>query len=122
MIADLSYIERKLNCAAALLDEPDKALAQLLLAQTRGVQTVVNETDDPLVEVQHALRLAERMVEEGKHEAVQDNLRLARWRRSVNSGSEASVGSGVSLVKLTLWIKMRQNRRRMPENRKGARR
>jgi hypothetical protein len=78
VLADLSYIERKLNRAATLLDEPDEALVQLSLAQTRGVQLVVNQADDPLVEVQHALRLAERMVEEGKHEAAQDNLRLAQ--------------------------------------------
>jgi hypothetical protein len=78
VLADLSYIERKLNRAAALLDEPEKALAQLMMAQARGVQTIVNEVDDPLVHVQHALRLAERMVEEGNHEAAQDNLRLAQ--------------------------------------------
>jgi hypothetical protein len=78
VIADLSYIERKLNRAASLLDTPDDALRQLALAQTRGIELVVNRSDDPLVEVQHALRLAERMVEEGKHEAAQDNLRLAQ--------------------------------------------
>jgi hypothetical protein len=78
VLADLSYIERKLNRASALLDKPEEALVHLALAQTRGIQLVVNEADDPLVEVQHALRLAERMVEEGKHEAAQDNLRLAQ--------------------------------------------
>ena len=78
VLADLSYIERKLNRAAALLDSPDEALAHLVLAQTQGVQFVVNEVDNPLVEVQHALRLAERMVEEGKHEAAQENLRKAQ--------------------------------------------
>jgi hypothetical protein len=80
VLADLSYIERKLNRAVALLDKPEDALAQLSLAQTRGIELVVNQADDPLVEVQHALRLAERMVEEGKHEAAQDNLRLAQIR------------------------------------------
>ncbi|MBN2130103.1 MAG: YfdX family protein [Sedimentisphaerales bacterium] len=78
VLADLSYIERKLNRAAVLLDKPEDALAQLALAQTRGIELVVNEADDPLVKVQHALRLAERMVEEGKHEAARDNLRLAQ--------------------------------------------
>ena len=78
VMADLSYIERKLNRAAKLLDKPDEALIQLGLAQSRGVQFVVNKEDDPLVEVQRALRLAEQMVEEGKHEAGQDNLRLAQ--------------------------------------------
>jgi hypothetical protein len=61
-----------------LLDKPEEALAHLALAQTRGVELVVNEADDPLVNVQHALRLAERMVEESKHEAAQENLRLAQ--------------------------------------------
>ena len=78
VLADLSYIERKLNRAATLLDEPEEALRQLVLAQTHGIQMVVHEQDDPLIEVQHALRLAERMVEEGKHEAAEDNLRLAQ--------------------------------------------
>ena len=78
VLADLSYIERKLNRAKALLEKPSEALSQLVLAQTRGVQLVVNETDSPLVKVQHALRLAERMVEEGKHDAAKDNLRLAQ--------------------------------------------
>jgi hypothetical protein len=78
VLADLSYIERKLNRAAALLDKPEEALAQLSLAQTQGVQLIVNKADNPLVKVQHALRLAERMVEEGKHEAAQENLRLAQ--------------------------------------------
>ncbi len=78
VLADLSYIERKLNRAEALLNKPDEALAQLVLAQSTGVEFVVNESDDPLIEVQHALRLAERMVEEGKHEAAQVNLKLAQ--------------------------------------------
>ena len=78
VLADLGYLERKLNRAAALLKEPEKALAQLTLAQSRAIEFVVNKSDDPLVRVQHALRLAERMVEEGKHEAAQDNLRVAQ--------------------------------------------
>jgi hypothetical protein len=80
VLADLGYIERKLNRASDLLDKPEEALAQRALAQTRGVQLVVNEADDPLVDIQHALRLAERMVEEGNHEAAQDNLRIAQIR------------------------------------------
>jgi len=78
VLADLSYIERKLNRAKALLEKPEDALAQLILAQNHGIMTKVNKVDDPLVKVQHALRLAERMVEEGKHEVAQDNLRLAQ--------------------------------------------
>jgi hypothetical protein len=93
VLADLSYIERKLNRAETLLDKPDEALAQLALAQTRGVETSINEVDNPLVDVQHALRLAERMVEEDKHEAARDNLRLAQLQletyRAVLNGHES---------------------------------
>ncbi len=74
--------ERKLNRAASLIDKPADALEQLTLAQTRGIELVINKSDDPLVEVQHALRLAERMVEEGKHETAKDNLRLAQIQLS----------------------------------------
>lgn len=78
VLADLGYIERKLNRAAALLDKPADALVQLTLAQTRGIEMVVNQADSPLVQVQHALRLAERMVAEGKYEAARENLKLAQ--------------------------------------------
>ena len=78
VLADLGYIERKLNRAAALLDKPADALAQLTLAQTHGIEMVVNQADSPLVQVQHALRLAERMVDEGKYEAARENLKLAQ--------------------------------------------
>lgn len=78
VLADLGYIERKLNRAAALLDKPEDALAQLVLAQTQGIEMIVNQADSPLVQVQHALRLAERMVGEGKHDAAMENLKLAQ--------------------------------------------
>lgn len=78
ILADLGYIERKLNRAAALLDKPSDALAQLTLAQTHGIEMVVNQADSPLVQVQHALRLAERMVDEGKYEAARENLKFAQ--------------------------------------------
>ena len=78
VLVDLGFIERKLNRAAALLDKPADALAQLVLAQTHGIEMVVNKTDSPLVQVQHALRLAERMVAEGKQEAARENLKLAQ--------------------------------------------
>ncbi|GJM43256.1 MAG: hypothetical protein DHS20C21_00980 [Gemmatimonadota bacterium] len=78
VLADLSYIERKLRRASAVLNDPEEALAQLTLAQTQGIEVVVNHGEDPLVEAQYALQLAERMVEEGKHEAARDNLRVAQ--------------------------------------------
>jgi hypothetical protein len=53
-------------------------LAQLILAQTHGIEMVVNQADSPLVRVQHALGLAERMVAEGRYEAARENLELAQ--------------------------------------------
>lgn len=93
-LLDLSYVERKVDRALALLNnEPADALAQLLYAHSRGVQFVVNREDDPLVKAQSAIRLAERMVREGKHEAAEENLNLAKLHletyRSV-LGEEAS--------------------------------
>ncbi|MGB5834965.1 MAG: hypothetical protein WBG92_23685 [Thiohalocapsa sp.] len=95
MLADLSYIERKLNRAAALFEKPDQALAELMLAQVEGVELSVNKVDDPLVEVQQALRLSERMVEEGHHEAARENLRIAQFQlgtyRSLLGAEDAEV-------------------------------
>lgn len=78
VLVDLSYIERKLNRAGELLGEPEDALRQLGLAQKRGIEVEVDEEDHPLVAVQSALRLAERMVEEGKQDAAKSNLQLAQ--------------------------------------------
>jgi hypothetical protein len=78
VLVDLTYVERKLNRAAELLDKPEDALKQLALAQTRGIEVAVDEEDHPLVAVQSALRLAERMVEEGKQDAAKSNLQLAQ--------------------------------------------
>ncbi len=78
VLADLNYIERKLNRAMALLDKPDDALMQLALAQTQGIEFVINETDNSLVKAQQALKLAERMVQDGNTEAAQENLKLAQ--------------------------------------------
>ena len=80
LTADLRYLERKLARAKKLLDTPQEALAQLVLAQTNGLTFSVNEADHPLVEAQAALRLAERMVAEGRYDAARDNLRLAQVR------------------------------------------
>lgn len=80
LTADLRYIERKLALAKKLLDEPEKALAQLVLAQTQGMKFSVNENDHPLVDAQAALRLSERMVKEKRFEAARENLRLAQIR------------------------------------------
>lgn len=93
VLADLGYIERKLARAAQLLDKPEDAAAQLALAQNVGVRFSTHKEDSPLVEVQHALRLAERMVQEKKYEAAKANLQAAKLRleayRGLVSTSEA---------------------------------
>lgn len=80
VLADLSYIERKLSRAMQLLDKPAEAAAQLAMAQKMGTRFSVHKEDSPLVEVQHALRLAERMVQEKKYEGAKANLQLAKLR------------------------------------------
>lgn len=81
VLLELDYVESKLQRALKLLGEDQqRALAELVLAQTRGVTFSVNEEDDPLVEAQSALQLAERMVEQGRYEAAKANLSLASAR------------------------------------------
>jgi hypothetical protein len=86
MLADLSYIERKLARAAQLLNKPEEAAAQLALAQNIGIRLAMRKEDSPLVEVQHALRLAERMVQEKKFEGAKANLQLAKLRLEAYRG------------------------------------
>lgn len=78
-LLDLSYVERKLNRAAQLLDDKnvEAALDQLVLAQTHGLELVVNREDSPLVKAQAALQLAERMVGNDRVEGAKANLKLA---------------------------------------------
>jgi hypothetical protein len=79
VLVELDYVENKLKRALNLLeDEPKDALAQLVLAQARGVNFTVNKEDNPLVEAQMALQLAERMVEQGRETAAKANLQLAK--------------------------------------------
>lgn len=79
VLVELSYVDRKLQRAAKLLkDKPEDALHQLELAQTEGVTYAVNREDNPLVAVQRALQLAERMVEQECLEAAGENLQLAK--------------------------------------------
>jgi YfdX protein len=86
MLADLGYIERKLARAAQLLNKPDEAAAQLALAQNVGIRFSARKEDSPLVEVQHALRLAERMVQEKKYEGAKANLQAAKLRLEAYRG------------------------------------
>jgi hypothetical protein len=78
VLVKLDYLESKLNRALKLLqDKPEDALTQLVLAQSRGLDYILNKQDDPLVKAQMALQLAERMAEEGRPEAAKANLKLA---------------------------------------------
>ena len=86
VLADLSYIERKLARAAQLLNKPAEAAVQLALAQNVGIRFTAHKEDNPLVEVQHALRLAERMVQEKKYEGAKANLQMAKLRLEAYRG------------------------------------
>jgi len=81
VLVELGYVERKLNRALKLLEEEDNAedaVAQLLLAQSHGVSFDVNKEDNPLLNAQMALQLAERMVEQSREKAAKANLQLAK--------------------------------------------
>ena len=86
VLADLGYIERKLARAAQLLSKPEEAAVQLALAQNVGIRFAAHKEDNPLVEVQHALRLAERMVQEKKFEGAKANLQSAKLRLEAYRG------------------------------------
>jgi len=86
VLADLGYIERKLARAAQLLNKPEDAAEQLALAQNVGVRFTTHKEDSPLVEVQHALRLAERMVQEKKYDGAKANLQVAKLRLETYRG------------------------------------
>ncbi len=78
VLLDLGYIERRIKRTLELLDKPDEALEQIVLAQTAGIRLNYYEEDTPLVKAQSALRLAERMIQDGKIEIAEENLRLAQ--------------------------------------------
>jgi len=86
MLADLSYIERKLARAAQLLSKPEEAAEQLTLAQVVGIRFSMHKEDSPLVDVEHALRLAERMVQEKKYDGAKANLQEAKLRLETYRG------------------------------------
>ena len=78
VLVDLNYAERKLKRAVDLIAKPQEAAAELALIATDGVHFYEHKEDSPLVDVQHALRLAKRMVQEKKFEAAQANLQTAK--------------------------------------------
>lgn len=96
VLVDLSYVERKLKRATELLNSPREAAAELALLQTEGVHFYAHKEDSPLVDVQHALRLAEHLAREGKYEGAKENLltaklQLATYRTLVDEGSAQPV-------------------------------
>ncbi len=78
VLVDLSFVERKLKRATELQAQPKEAADQLAQAQSQGVRFYTHKEDSPLVDVQHALRLAERMVREKKYDAAKANLQSAK--------------------------------------------
>ncbi len=78
VLVDLNYAERKLKRAIELIAKPQEASAELALIQSDGVHFYAHQEDNPLVEVQQALRLAERMVREKKFEGAKANLVTAK--------------------------------------------
>jgi hypothetical protein len=78
VLVDLSYVERKLKRAGELLAKPKEAAEELAQAQSQGVRFFARREDSPLVDVQRALRLADRQVREKKYEGAKVNLQLAK--------------------------------------------
>jgi len=78
VLVDLNYAERKLKRAVELLAKPQEASAELALIQSGGVHLYTHQEDNPLVQVQQALRLAERMVREKKFDGARANLQTAK--------------------------------------------
>ena len=78
VLVDLGFVERKLKRATELIAKPKEAAEELAQAQSQGVHFYTHKEDSPLVDVQHALRLAERMVREKKYEGAKANLQTAK--------------------------------------------
>jgi len=78
VLVDLNYAERKLKRAVELMAKPQEASTELALIQSDGVHFYAHQEDNPLVEAQQALRLAERMVREKKFEGAKANLVTAK--------------------------------------------
>jgi hypothetical protein len=78
VLVDLGFVERKLKRATELIAKPKEASEELAQAQSQGVHFYTHQEDSPLVAVQHALRLAERMVREKKYEGAKVNLQTAK--------------------------------------------
>ena len=95
MVADLGYIERKVQHAMQLLDDnkSDEAREQLFLAKSYGVDVSFSETESPLVDAQKAFSLAEQMVNEKKYDAATANLKLAKIKLQEYSELKGKAGN-----------------------------
>jgi hypothetical protein len=80
VLADLGYIERKVEAASKAMDRPEEALKQLRLAEVDGVDMRISEAESPLLEARRALELAEVQVMNGSFDMARDNLNRARAR------------------------------------------
>jgi len=80
VLADLGYIEQKIQYAMQLVDDSqnEKARQQLLLAKSLGTDVRFSETENPLVDAQKAFNVAEKMVHEKKYDAARMNLNMAK--------------------------------------------
>lgn len=78
VLLDLDFVERRIRRALAELREPKQAAAALQEAQAQGVLFSTHKEDNPLVEVQSALRLAEQQVRDGKFDGANANFQIAR--------------------------------------------
>jgi hypothetical protein len=78
VLVDLSLVEQKLRRAAEILNNPARSAAELTQLEIDGVHFYANKEDSPLVQVQIALRLAERLVREHQYEGAKANLQSAK--------------------------------------------
>ena len=78
VLADLGYIERKVEAATKAIDRPEEALEQLRLAEVDGVDMRFSEAESPLLEARRALELAEVQVMHGSLDVARDNLNRAK--------------------------------------------
>lgn len=92
VLADIGYIERRLRQAKAKIQSPDEAREELVFAHMRGLRFSVDKQDNPLLDAQRALRLAERMAEDGNYKAAEANLVVARNHLTIYSGLVSSNG------------------------------
>ena len=83
--ADLDYAQWKLARAPQLLNKHKEATAQLKMAQGVGIRTASHERDSALVDVEHALRLTERMRRENQCAGAKAKLQTTSLQRAADS-------------------------------------